>query len=76
MSPLLPPEGEFVLIYLLPYALEDWPTVNVTPPVVELARVTDRGIRESGMLDMKQLVLEKDKSVIGIFLKQQIEVYF
>ena len=38
-----------------------------TPDVVELARVTDRGIRESKMLDMKQLVLEKDKSVIGIF---------
>ena len=46
------------------------PTAETGPPqpnVVELARVTDRGIRESGMLDMKQLVLEKDKSVIGIF---------
>ena len=46
------------------------PTAETGPPqpnVVELARVTDRGIRESGMLDMKQLVLEKDKSVIGVF---------
>ena len=46
------------------------PDVEPGPPgedVVELARVVDRGIRESGMVDLSQLVLEKDKSVIGIF---------
>ena len=52
---------------ILPIAHPDVETGPPTPPVVELARVTDRGIRESKMLDMKQLVLEKDKSVIGIF---------
>jgi exosome complex component RRP42 len=35
--------------------------------VIELARVVDRGIRESGMIDLSQFVLEKDKSVIGLF---------
>ena len=38
------------------------PTAEPGPPgedVIELARVVDRGIRESGMVDLKQLVLEK-----------------
>ena len=52
---------------ILPIAHPNVETGPPQPPVVELARVTDRGIRESKMLDMKQLVLEKDKSVIGIF---------
>ncbi len=46
------------------------PTVETGPPrddVIELARVTDRGIRESHMVDVSQLVIEKDKSVIGVF---------
>jgi exosome complex component RRP42 len=43
------------------------PTAEPGPPqegVIELARVVDRGIRESGMIDVSQLVIEKDKSVI------------
>jgi exosome complex component RRP42 len=32
-----------------------------------LARVVDRGIRESHMVDVSQLVIEKDKSVVGVF---------
>ncbi len=52
---------------ILPIAHPSAETGPPQPDVVELARVTDRGIRESGMLDMKQLVLEKDKSVIGVF---------
>ena len=46
------------------------PSVETGPPgpdVIELARVVDRGIRESGMIDLSQLVLQKDKSVIGVF---------
>lgn len=46
------------------------PTVETGPPqphVIELARVVDRGIRESHMVDVSQLVIEKDKSVIGVF---------
>jgi len=46
------------------------PTVETGPPqphVIELARVTDRGIRESHMVDVSQLVIEKDKSVVGVF---------
>ena len=46
------------------------PDAEPGPPgedVIELARVVDRGIRESGMVDLSQLVLEKDKSVVGIF---------
>ena len=46
------------------------PTAEPGPPgedVIELARVVDRGIRESSMIDVSQLVLIKDKSVIAIF---------
>jgi exosome complex component RRP42 len=46
------------------------PTVETGPPgpdVIELARVVDRGIRESHMVDLSQLVIEKDKSVVGVF---------
>ncbi len=46
------------------------PTVETGPPrddVIELARVVDRGIRESNMVDVSQLVIEKDKSVVGVF---------
>jgi exosome complex component RRP42 len=51
------------------------PDVEPGPPgedVIELARVVDRGIRESGMIDMSQLVLEKNKSVIGIFADNSV----
>jgi len=46
------------------------PTVETGPPqapVIELARVVDRGIRESHMVDVSQLVIEKDQSVVGVF---------
>ncbi|MCH7941397.1 MAG: exosome complex protein Rrp42, partial [Thaumarchaeota archaeon] len=43
-----------------------------SPDVIELARVVDRGIRESGMVDLSQLVLVKDKSVIGIFADNSV----
>jgi|TARA_B100000029_G_scaffold105902_1_gene96548 exosome complex component RRP42 len=52
---------------ILPIAHPDVETGPPGPPVVELARVVDRGIRESHMLDMKKLVIEQNKSVIGIF---------
>ncbi len=51
------------------------PTAEPGPPgedVIELARVVDRGIRESGMIDLSQLVLEKDKSVVGIFADNSV----
>ncbi len=51
------------------------PTAEPGPPgedVIELARVVDRGIRESGMVDLSQLVLEKNKSVIGIFADNSV----
>jgi len=52
---------------ILPLAHPTAETGPPQPPVIELARVVDRGIRESGMVDLSQLVLQKDKSVIGIF---------
>ena len=52
---------------ILPIAHPDVETGPPGPPVVELARVVDRGIRESGMIDMKKLVIEENKYVIGIF---------
>ena len=52
---------------ILPLAHPSAETGPPPPAVIELARVVDRGIRESGMIDLSQMVLEEDKSVIGIF---------
>ena len=46
------------------------PTVETGPPnesVIELARVVDRGIRESHMVDLSQLVVKRSELVAGIF---------
>ena len=46
------------------------PSVETGPPnpdVIELARVVDRGIRESHMVDVSQLVIQQNKSVVGVF---------
>ncbi len=51
------------------------PNAEPGPPnedVIELARVVDRGIRESGMIDLTKLVLKKDKSVIGLFVDNSV----
>lgn len=51
------------------------PNVEPGPPnegVIELARVVDRGIRETEMIDLHQLVLIEDKSVIGIFIDSSV----
>jgi exosome complex component RRP42 len=60
---------------LLPFS---HPTVETGPPrddVIELARVVDRGIRESHMIDVSQLVIQKDKSVIGVFADNVVVDY-
>ncbi len=57
---------------ILPLAHPDIETGPPGPEVIELARVVDRGIRESGMIDLSQLVLEKDKSVIGVFADNSV----
>ena len=43
-----------------------------TEEVIELARVVDRGIRETEMIDLRQLVLKEDKSVIGLFIDSSV----
>ncbi len=60
---------------LLPFS---HPTVETGPPgeaVIELARVVDRGIRESKMIDLSKLVIEKDKSVVGVFADNTVLDY-
>ena len=54
------------------------PTVETGPPgpdVIELARVVDRGIRESHMIDVSQLVIEENKSVVGVFADNVVVDY-
>jgi exosome complex component RRP42 len=54
------------------------PNVEPGPPgddVIELARVVDRGIRESSMIDLTKLVLQKDKSVVGLFVDNSVTDY-
>ncbi len=51
------------------------PNAEPGPPteeVIELARVVDRGIRETEMIDLHQLVLVENKSVIGFFIDSSI----
>ena len=40
--------------------------------MIELARVVDRGIRESGTVDMSKLVIKKDVSVVGVFADNSV----
>ncbi|MBA0908566.1 MAG: exosome complex protein Rrp42 [Nitrosarchaeum sp.] len=54
------------------------PSVETGPPgpdVIELARVVDRGIRESHMIDLSKLVILKNKSVIGVFADNVVVDY-
>jgi len=54
------------------------PSVETGPPgeaVIELARVVDRGIRESHMVDVSRLVIEKDVSVVGVFADNTVVDY-
>lgn len=51
------------------------PHAEPGPPneeVIELARVVDRGIRETEMIDLHQLVLIENKSVVGIFIDSSV----
>jgi exosome complex component RRP42 len=60
---------------LLPFS---HPSVETGPPgeaVIELARVVDRGVRESKMIDMSQFVIKKNKSVVGIFADNTVLDY-
>ena len=43
-----------------------------SPIVIELARVVDRGIRESGTLDVSKLVIKKNVSVVGVFADNSV----
>lgn len=54
------------------------PSVETGPPgpdVIELARVVDRGIRESHMIDVTKLVIQENKSVIGVFADNVVVDY-
>ncbi|MDI1496118.1 MAG: RNA-binding protein [Cenarchaeum symbiont of Oopsacas minuta] len=50
-------------------------TAEPGPPnetVIELARVVDRGIRESKAIDITKLVIKKDVSVVGVFADNSV----
>ena len=54
------------------------PSVETGPPgpdVIELARVVDRGVRESHMVDVSQLVIQENKSVVGVFADNVVVDY-
>ncbi len=57
---------------ILPLAHPDIETGPPSPDVIELARVVDRGIRESGMIDVSQLVIQENKSVVGVFADNSV----
>jgi exosome complex component RRP42 len=57
-----------VLPLASPYAEPGPPDENT----IELARVTDRGVRESGMIDVSKLVLVEGKFVYAVFVDVSI----
>ncbi len=64
-------EGEGTMITtmeLLPLSSEDF---NYGPPkidAIEIARIVDRGIRESGMIDFEKLCVKKGEKVWSVFI--------
>ncbi len=57
-----PNEGNLITgAELLPLASDSFETGPPSPEAIELARVIDRGIRSSGMIDTKALFIEEDK---------------
>ena len=65
----------FVLLNFYHYLIQLLKLVHHDHDVIELARVVDRGIRESHMIDVSQLVIEKDKSVVGVFADNVVVDY-
>lgn len=51
-----------------PMASEDWESGPPTIEAVELARVVDRGIRESGIIDLEDLGIEEDEKCWLLFI--------
>lgn len=66
--PEKPDEGIIITnLDLTPLASKEIPP-ELIPIEAELGRVVDRGIRESGMVDLKKLVIEKEKFVWGVII--------
>jgi len=71
MQPFLDSPDEGVLIVnaeLLPMAYQEFEPGPPGTEAIELARIVDRNIRESGMIDLKKLCIEEGKKVYAIFL--------
>ena len=57
---------------ILPLAHPDAEPGPPNEKIIELARVVDRGIRESHMIDLSKLVIEQNKSVVGVFTDNSV----
>lgn len=57
---------------LSPLSSPDFETGPPNEDAIELARVVDRGIRESGMIDIKKLCIKKGEKVWMVFVDIQI----
>lgn len=67
--PDTPEEGVLIVnAEFLPLAYGEFEPGPPGVEAIEMARVIDRGIRESGFIDFKKLCLEKGKKVYGIFI--------
>ncbi|MEM1577832.1 MAG: exosome complex protein Rrp42 [Candidatus Pacearchaeota archaeon] len=64
-----PDEGILIVnAEFLPLAYSEFEAGPPGTEAIELARIVDRGIRESNFIDLKKLCLEKDKWVYEIFI--------
>jgi len=62
-------EGNLITTFeLLPLASEEFESGPPRINAIELARLVDRGVRHSGLIDFKKLCIKKGEKVWGIFL--------
>ena len=70
-TPYMDAPGDGVLTTgaeLIPLAHESFEPGPPSEDAIELARVVDRGIRESGMIDVKQLCIKKGEEIWMVFI--------
>jgi len=71
VEPYTDHEDEGTMIVTCELLPLSYPKFEYGPPgieAIEIARIVDRGIRESGLIDFKKLCIKKGEKVFGVFL--------
>lgn len=64
------PDSGFVIVNneFVPIASEDFEPGPPSPEAIEIARIVDKGVRESGCINFKELCIEEGKKVWAVFI--------